>query len=186
MDRHVHIDFPSVQANEAWNLWIKYETKPVSQISFWSKVENVMKEEIVSTGSTKLQASSSQKIHRQFEFWVNFGCEREIAAILAAFSLFRMAGYVESGMPCAPRICKLKFENNVWNWRSPLLPHPRNWAKPKQTWQARALQAWATFALLLLLISTSFRPTKTTLALNLTFNLSKAVGFWDHCFSFWI
>ena len=26
MDRHVHIDFPSVQANETWNRWIKYES----------------------------------------------------------------------------------------------------------------------------------------------------------------
>ena len=85
---------------------------------------------------------------------VNFVCEREIAAILVAFSLFRMAGYVESGMPCALRICKLKFENNVWNWRSP--PHPRNWAKPKQTWQARDPQAWIRFGLLLLVILSSY------------------------------
>ena len=68
-------------------------------------------------------ASAVQKVRREtlkgltgkleWSEIVNFGCEGEIAAILGAFSLLRMAGYVESGMPCALRICKLKFENNV-------------------------------------------------------------------------
>ena len=154
MDRHVHIDFPSVQANEAWNLWIKYETKPVSQISLVPAFGQRKKSWKGLTG--KLEWSEI----------VNFGCEREIAAILVAFSLFRMAGYVESGMPCALRICKLKFENNVWNWRSP--PHPRNWAKPKQTWQARDLQAWNKFGLLLLVILSLSRPTRSSAADSFT------------------